>query len=195
MPRLEEVECYLRGLWLLLTGRFEGFGWLDFSERGFWRSWWAIVYCLPPIFLSWAAFRSSYLSTLPAGTKIDANFFGALALVEISSWMVPAAIVLIVAQLTSLRSFALPIITATNWLSVPLQWLSSILSIAVLLAPGGSEFAALLSLALTISFCLVHFLIVSRILGGDRLAAVAIVLALFVSSYYVQYQLLRLFGF
>ena len=68
MPRLEEVGYYLRGLWLLLVGKAEGFHYLDLTERGFWRSWWAILFCLPPTLLSWASFRLYFLTQMPQGT-------------------------------------------------------------------------------------------------------------------------------
>lgn len=194
MPRLEEVVYYLQGLWMLFTGKLEGFGWLDFSERGFWRSWWAIVYCLPPILLGWGAFRSAYLSSMPAGTRIDVDFFVALAVIELSTWVVPAIVVLVIARLTGLGRFAFPIIVATNWLSVPLQWIYSIENILQLMAPGNNAVFGLLLLAFIITSFFVHFRIISRIMGGDRLAASAIVMALFIGSYSAQYQLMSLFG-
>ncbi|MDB5522578.1 MAG: putative transrane protein [Rhizobium sp.] len=193
MPRLEELECYFRGLWLLLTGRVEGFDWLDFSSRGFWRSWWAILYCLPPTVLSWVAFRASYLSVMPQGTKAGANFFSKLAVIEVSNWIMPTVILMVIANAAGLSRMIIPLIITTNWLSVPLQWIYAVQNIIQLLLPDSDIALALLFLVFMMSSLVAHFLIISRVLGGDRLASSTIVLALFVSSYFTQYQLMNFF--
>ena len=62
MPRLEEVLIYVRGVWLLIQGKPDGIHYLDVSERGFWRSWWYLVYSLPPTLLSYAALRQLFIA-------------------------------------------------------------------------------------------------------------------------------------
>lgn len=194
MPQLEELECYLRGLWLLFRGRAEGFGWLDFSERGFWRSWWAALFCVPPMLLSWAAFRTMYLSMLPEGARVGSGFFASLAVIEVSGWLLPALIIFVVSTVAGLGRYALPLVISVNWLSVPLQWLYSIQNMLQLLAPRNDELLAFTFLAFVICSAVAHFRIARSILGGESLAASAVVLAVFIGSYVAQYQLLNLLG-
>lgn len=193
MPGLEELSYYVRGLWLLVIRRPEGSTWLDFSQRGFWRSWWAIVFCLPPILLSWLAFRATFLAALPVGAHVEPAFFAKLAIIELANWTVPIALVATMAVGIGLSRYVVPVVVATNWLSVPLQWLYSIQSAIQLLIPGSDGATALLYLLfLTLSVGL-HFRIVRAVTGGDGLVASAIVICLFVGSFLTQYQLMTTF--
>ena len=193
MPRLEEVGYYLQGLWLLLRGRPEGFQFLDLSERGFWRSWWAIAYCLPPTLLSWAAFRMIYLGAAPEGTTTGPSFFLKLGIVEMTNWVLPLVAILIVARITGLTRYATAIVIANNWLSVPFQWCSVVVSMIQIMAPGDPS-GALLYLILLTGYVFVVYQIVNRILGGARAAALAMVLTLFALPFIAQTQLLPLLG-
>lgn len=61
MPTLKEVEFYLTGLWLLFTQDPKGVNYLDFSDRGALRSFWAAVFVLPTTLLTFVWWRSIYL--------------------------------------------------------------------------------------------------------------------------------------
>ena len=84
MPTLKEVEFYLRGLWLLFKQDPSGFSYLDLTDRGAVRSFWAILWALPAILISFAWWRLLYLQGLPEDTGPGAVFFFRLALVEAS---------------------------------------------------------------------------------------------------------------
>jgi hypothetical protein len=193
MPRLEEVAYYIQGLWLLLKGKPEAFGYLDFSERGFWRSWWAIVFCIPPMLLSWAAFRMVHLSISPTGTATGPDFFAKLGIIELTNWVLPLFIVLIVSRFTGVLQYATAIVIALNWLSIPFQWCYVLVSLMQLLVPAESS-TVLVYLMLLMSYVFVTYQIVNRILGGTRMVALAMVLTLFVLPYIVQSQLLSFLG-
>jgi hypothetical protein len=193
MPGFEELEYYFRGLWLLIKGRQEGGAWLDFTMRGFWRSWWAVVFCLPPTVLSWLAFRETYIDSLPAGAHVDSIFFAKLAIMEVANWTVPIALVAMIAIGTGLSRFVVPVVVATNWFSVPLQWLYSTQSAIQLLVPGSdgaTAFLFLIFLGLSIGL---HYRIIRSITGGDALIPAAMVICLFVGSFLTQYQLTTAF--
>ena len=193
MPGFDELSYYMRGLWLLITGRPEGVTWLDFSQRGFWRSWWAILFCLPPTLLSWLAFRATYLAAMPAGARLEPVFYSKLAIMELANWTVPMALVATLAVGTGLSRFVIPVVVSTNWLSVPLQWLYSLQSVLQLLLPGSDGAAAFLYLLFLILSIGLHFRIVRAVIGGDNLVASAVVLCLFVGSFLTQYQLTTTF--
>ena len=193
MPRLEEVGYYLRGLWLLLTGRPEGFQYLDFSDRGFWRSWWAILFCLPPTLLSWASFRIYFLAQAPEGTVTEPSFFAKLAVVEATNWLIPLLVVLVMARVAGMTQAALPLIIAFNWLSVPLQWAYVPVSIIQIWSPTDAS-AALLYLLTLVTYVFITYKIGVTILGGQRFPAFVLVLVLFSVPLMIQSQLLSALG-
>jgi hypothetical protein len=193
MPRLEEVAYYLRGVWFLIAGKPEGFQYLDFSARGFMRSWWAVLYCLPPTLLSWASFRVYYLEQSPEGTVIAPSFFAKLGAVEALNWLLPVLIILLVARIAGFAQAALPLIIALNWLSVPLQWAYVPVSLIQLWAPADAS-AALLYLMLLGSYAYVTYKLGAAILGGQRFPAFVLVLVLFAVPLMIQSRLLAALG-
>lgn len=193
MPRLEEVGYYLRGLWLLLTGRPEAFQYLDFSERGFWRSWWAILFCLPPTFLNWASFRIYYLAQAPEGAETHSSFFAKLAIIEATNWLIPLLVVLVMARIAGMAEAALPLIIAFNWLNVPLQWAYVPVSLIQIWSPtdGSAELLYLLTLG---TYVFITYKIGVAILGGQKFPAFVLVLVLFSVPMMIQSQLLTALG-
>jgi hypothetical protein len=192
MPGLNELEVYMNGLWMLATGRQDGANWLDFTLRGFWRSWWAAFFCLPPTLLSWLAFRAAYVGGAP-GTPTGGVFFAKMAIMEAANWVVPTALMALIAIGAGRSRYVIPIIVTTNWLSLPVQWLYSIQSAIQLLFPegeGASAFLFLILLSLSIG---VHFRIIRAVTGGDAVVPAAVVLCLFAGSFLTQYQLTTAF--
>lgn len=182
MPQLEELEYYFRGLWLLLRGRLEGFGWLDFSDRGFWRSWWAIAYCLPPLALNWAGTRIMYLASMPPGAAAGPSFVAKLVIVDASVWFVSYLALAVVMTLTGYESHVRPLITALNWLSVPVQWLSVVVSLAQIFAPLNFDLWQSVWLPLLLLSITAHFLVIRQMVDRKALPASAFLLTLVVAS-------------
>jgi hypothetical protein len=193
MPRLEEVGYYMRGLWLLLIGKPEGFQYLDLTERGFWRSWWAVLFCLPPTLLSWASFRLYFLTQAPQGTSTGLLFFLKLAVVEAANWLIPLLVVLVLARIAGFSRAALPLVIVLNWLSVPLQWAYVPVSLIQLWAPEDTS-AALLYLLTLGSYVFVTYRIAVAILGGQKFPAFVLVMVVFSVPLMVQSQLLTMLG-
>lgn len=188
MPGLNELEVYMTGLWMLATGRQDGANWLDFTLRGFWRSWWAVFFCLPPTLLSWLAFRATYLASAP-GTPTGGVFFAKMAIMEAANWVVPTALMALIAIGAGLSRFVIPIIVSINWLSLPLQWLYSVQSAIWLLFPESMDASAFLLLILGTISIVAYFRIIRAVTGGDALVTTAVVLCLFAGSFLTQYQL------
>ena len=193
MPRLEEVGYYLRGLWLLLLGKPEGFHYLDLTERGFWRSWWAVLFCLPPTLLSWASFRLYFLTQAPQGTPTGPIFFLKLAFVEAANWLIPLLVVLVLARIAGFSRAALPLVVVLNWLSVPLQWAYVPVSLIQIWAPADTS-AALLYLLTLGSYVFITYRIAVSILGGQKFPAFVLVMVVFSVPLMAQSQLLTMLG-
>jgi len=169
----------------LLEGRLDGLKWLDFSDRGFWRSWWALVFCLPPMLLSWAAFRITYLSTMPDGASTGPTFILGLAVVDISSWILCYLALAVVMTIVGYAAFIRPMIIALNWLSVPLQWLGVVVSLMQVFAPLETELYVPISLGLLLISAVAYFLVIRQIAERKSTPALAFLLTLVVASLWV----------
>jgi hypothetical protein len=184
MPQLEELQYYFRGLWLLLLGRLEGFGWLDFSDRGFWRSWWAIAYCLPPLALSWAGARIMYLASMPQGATAGPTYIAKLMVVDASGWFVSYLALAVVMTLTGYELQIRPMITALNWLTVPIQWLAALVSLVQIFAPLDFDLLRSVLLPLLLVSAAAHFLVIRQMVDRKFLPASAFLLTLAVASFW-----------
>jgi hypothetical protein len=182
MPQLEELQYYFRGLWLLLMGRLEGFGWLDFSERGFWRSWWAFVFCLPPMALNWAGVRMLYLSSLPPGAGAGPDFILKLAISDVSAWLVSYLALAFVMMISGYAERIGPMIIAVNWLTVPMQWLSVLASLVLVFAPRNFDLYQSVVFPLLLVSATAHFMVIRQIAHRKALPATAFLLTLIVST-------------
>ena len=89
MPGLEELQRYLTGVYLLLKQKPEGFNWLDLTVRGFARSFWAFLWCLPAFAVIWASWRLYYLASMPADTPAGLTFFVKLLAIDVAGWLLP----------------------------------------------------------------------------------------------------------
>ncbi len=149
MPGLEEVRTYMRGLWMLVKSDPEGGRFLDLTARGSLRSFWAILWCLPPMILSWLWIRAGYVAAMPPGTEAGGLFMFRLALSEAVGWMVPVLFTGLVLVIAGRGECFNPLVSVLNWLSVPVSYANGFLLILAFLlpqAPGIIAFFWLLTL-------------------------------------------------
>ena len=189
----DEVNRSFKGTLDLLNSRAEGLKSFNMSERGFWRSWWAVLFCLPPTLLSWASFRLYFLTQAPQGTTTGPIFFLKLAVVEAANWLIPLLIVLVLARIAGFNRAALPLVVVLNLLSVPLQWAYVPVSLIQIWAPADTS-AALLYLLTLGSYVFITYRIAVSILGGQKFPAFVLVMVVFSVPLMVQSQLLTMLG-
>lgn len=194
MPGLEEVQRYLTGIWLLVRGRQEGFSWLDLSADGVLRSFWAIVWCLPAMAVTWASWRLFYLSNMPAGTSTGPGFFVKLMAVDVIGWMLPLILIALLAKPLGFSRALGPIITTTNWLSLPLSYAVALPAALRLTLPGAEGITGLLWLLLFVLAIAALFRLMRIITGGQALLAAALTSIFILPPFIVGQQLQSLFG-
>ena len=182
MPGLEEFKSYIQGLWLLVRQNPAGFRHLDLSERGSLRSFWAMGYAAPAIFLSWMWWRSAYLAAMPAEAKAGGLFFFRLALIEAINWIVPLVLVGILAWLLGMGSKFSSVVVAINWLAVPLSYGYGALILLTMLMPGLSGLVALLWFMLLLLVITAYFRVLRMICDGHTLTAAAFTMLLLVPT-------------
>lgn len=194
MPQLDEVFYYLRGLWLMLVQPAAGLRHLDFSWRGLWRSFWAMLYCLPPILMSWAAIRMEYLSIRPANATTGPDFFFKLAVLEAVVWIVPILAMAAVMMAAGFASRIVAILVTYNWMMVPVSWMLSVYFFLMILSPGDAQGFALIYLILTMLALAGEFMVFNVLLDGNKLMVSALLLTNLVVSVYVSWKLQLLLG-
>jgi hypothetical protein len=192
MPGFEEVRAYLIGLWLLVKGNRTGFAYLDFSERGSLRSFWAIAWCLPPIVMTWIWIRASYLEAMPPGASAGGLYYFRLALSELCGWMAPILLTGLVTAVTGYGNRFNALVTAVNWLSVPFAYGNALLLVFLILLPGLPGVIAFLWLILLASVIMALERIFRMICGPNVLLIVTLILVqmvpvLFLSDWLEQF--------
>ncbi|MCV3766958.1 hypothetical protein [Rhizobium sp. TRM95796] len=194
MPGREEVFYYLNGLWLLIRGRSEGFQWLDLSDRGFWRSWWAIFYCLPPILLDLWGTRAVYLQGMPENTHLGNGFWSGLLFLDLLSWTAPYAILYAAMSAAGYASRFRPAVILLNWLSVPVQWMLMAISASMVVAPENIDVQASIALVLYLVSGYAHVMVMLQLTERKALPATAFVIAITAGSMLTQYYAIDALG-
>lgn len=182
MPTLSEVRIYLTGLWLLIRQDPKGFHYLDLTERGSLRSFWAIAWSAPVIALSWIWWQMAYLKAFPPGAKTGLPFFLRLAMVELANWIVPLVLAGLLCMALGLGARFLAIVVASNWLAVPLSYIYGVIILLMMAVPGAEGIASLLWLVLMGVFVFVLARVIRMICGNQPLVISTLILVLIVPT-------------
>jgi hypothetical protein len=194
MPGFREVQYYLAGLWLLIRMDPAGFRFLDMSDRGVNRSFWAFVWCLPPMGISWLWWRESFLRTMPPHTDVGLVFYVRLGLVEAANWFVPLVLagLLLLAMKKGERFSA--VVVSVNWLGVPLSYINGLLLALVFFLPGTIGIVSLLLLAFMLAQVFAIARILRMIFNSNGLLIGAMTLVLFVPALMLSEFMQRFLG-
>nr|WP_314090351.1 hypothetical protein [uncultured Shinella sp.] len=174
MPGLDEVLYYLTGVYLLLKQKQEGFGWLDLTMRGLTRSFWALLWCLPAFAVIWASWRLYYLAGMPAETHAGVTFLVKLAFIDLVGWLLPLALLAVLARPLGYGQYLATVVTASNWIAVPFAYAAAIPFALTLVLPASGPFAGLLLYAVFGASVVLQFRLVWMCVGKQTLLASAI---------------------
>lgn len=174
MPGLDEVLYYLTGVLMLLKQKQDGFGWLDLTMRGFARSFWAIIWCLPAFAVIWASWRLYYLAGMPAETYAGVTFFVKLAFIDLVGWLLPLVLLAVLARPLGYGKYLATVVTASNWIAVPFAYAAAIPFALTLVLPASAPFAGLLLYAVFGASIVLQFRLVWMCVGKQTLLAAAI---------------------
>ncbi len=142
MPSLDDIFRYFSGVWKMMLGRKEGLNFLDISAEDFWASFYAIAVALPPLFASWVV----YAADLTAGREEAGLRFAIVtraALVDIITWVVPLAIIGLLAKNIGIAKHYAAYVIATNWGSALLAWIFAPITLLQLFFPSSFDVATL----------------------------------------------------
>lgn len=194
MPTLKEVEFYLTGLWLLFTQDPKGVNYLDFSDRGALRSFWAAVFVLPTTLLTFVWWRSIYLQAQPEGAEVGSLFFFRLGLVETANWIVPLVLVGLLCWMVGIGEKFLSIVVISNWLTLPASYAYGFLLLMMLLVPGLTGLAVILSYGLAVALVMALFRILRMVFGDHVLTIATVTMVLLVPAMILSGVLERYLG-
>jgi hypothetical protein len=180
MPSFREVQYYLAGLWLLIRNDPRGFRYLDISDRGILRSFWAILWCVPPIAVSWMWWQQAYLMGMPPDSSVGAAFFFRLGLVEAANWVVPPVLAGLLLLVFRIGDRFAPIVITTNWLGVPLAYLNALLIALIAYVPGSGGISAILWFVLMLALIFSLARILKMICGAHPLFVAALTLVMLI---------------
>lgn len=194
MPSLKEVQYYLTGLWLLTKLNPHGLRYLDLTDRGMIRSFWAMVWCIPPTVISWLWWHAIYVAKMPGSAHTGLAFFLRLALVEILNWLVPLLLVGLVALATNIGQRYAAIVTVANWLFVPFSYVSGLIVGSVILFPAGEALLGPIWLMLMGVLIIVLTRILRMVCGPNPLRNAALIIALLAPAIPLSEALQRFLG-
>lgn len=189
-----EIENYMTGVWMLARNDRRGFGWLDLSADGFWRSFTAIVYAFPAFAISWASYRAAYVAAAGEAAATGLGLFLRLALIDITNWLAPILIVALIAVPLGLSTNFGRWVVATNWLSLPVAYAMAIPVALTLLIPGFEPVGVIVALVF-FGFAVAIFFRLTRLsFNNDVPVAIAITVGLVILSFAMTAMLQAAFG-
>jgi hypothetical protein len=194
LPSISEVKLYLLGLWLLVKGDRSGFQYLDMTDRGMMRSFWAIVWCIPAIGFSWIWWRLAYMQGMPPGQSLGSIFFIRMAMLEAANWLLPLVLVGTLCLLLGIGRHFPAIVFTANWLSVPFSYIYGLLSVLLILLPSITGLIALIWLAAIVVLVVSLSRIFRIFLGDQKLMISTLTMVLIVPSLLVADVLERFLG-
>ncbi|MGN6551335.1 MAG: hypothetical protein ACTHJ3_15795 [Pararhizobium sp.] len=182
MPGLQDVEYSLKGVFLLLRRRKDGFGWLDISADGFWQSFAAILYSVPALALTWASYRLAYLANADDKAAAGLSFIARLAAVDLATWIVPLIVLALAAKPLGISRHFVRFVIATNWLGVPISYATAVPALVMLVAPEAAPAGAALSLVVFAATIFALYRVTRLALDGDGGTAAIVTAAMVVLS-------------
>lgn len=194
MPRLEEVRFYLKGLMLIALDKPEGQRYLDLTDRGMMRSFWAIVWCLPAIAVSWLWRRAMFLDGLPDSFRLGGVFYVRLGMVEAAGWILPVVLAGLMLFALGAAKYFPAVVVVNNWLSLPFSYAYTLLVAVLVLLPGAAGLVSLLWLMLIVALVVMLFRILNRVCEKQALLAGTLTMLLLVPPLLLTDWLQRFLG-
>lgn len=172
----DEVNRSFKGTIDLLNSRSEGLKSFDMSERGFWRSFAAILLTLPAYIISLAIERMR-IGAVPDGTLFDNLWVDAVvALGHIGGYIALPLAMIFIARGLRLTGRYVPFVIVTNWISVIALLVLSVPAMLLLLGWATPPLAGLFSLAFAVILVRVQWFATKATLGLSSIPALGIVL-------------------
>lgn len=117
-----------------------------------------------------------------------------LALIDVSTWIVPIALLAAVASRTGIADRLVQIVVASNWGTALIAWLMLPGALFTLFWPSASGMDAVLSLVLFVFAMALSWRLTNVAVGREPAVATAVFVGMFVASLLVLFVLQDVFG-
>ena len=173
----DEVNRSFKGTLELLNSRTEGLKSFDLSERGFWRSFAAILLTLPAYIVS-LAFERLRLGLLQPDHPLLGNLWLDLvvAFAHIAGFVALPVAMIWVARMLRVTKGYVPFVIVTNWITVIGQLVLALPAMLLLLGWATPALASMFSLAFAIIVLKLQWFATKATLGLSGMMALGIVL-------------------
>lgn len=192
MPPITDILGYLAGAWRMMNGKRDGMRAFDISADGFWNSFFAIPVALPALFVGWMGIASE-LAQEPAIFGSRLSIMARLALIDLFSWVLPLAVLALVARAAGIADRFVHYVVASNWGAALLIWAMLPASLYSLTA-GDSDFATLISLVVFGVTLMLSWRLTNVAIGKGPAIASAVFTAMLFASIAVLVTLQTLLG-
>jgi hypothetical protein len=193
MPPAGDIQRNLLGAWRMMTGRRDGLRLLDISIDGFWNSFFAIVVALPVMLTGWAPLAAEL-----AGP--DAGFAGRLAMVvrlaivDLSSWLLPIVALGLIAGYVGIRDRFVHYIVASNWATALFAWFMLPTNLVRLFFPAASDAITGLALMIFLGCLVLSWRLTDAALEKGPVTASGVFLGMLIGSILILFWLQNFLG-
>jgi len=182
MPTWTEITGYMIGIAEMARDDRRGLARLDLTVRGFWRSFWVIVYTLPAQIYFWMLDRSRFLEANPEQTA-GAGFIIRSFVDELVALIASLAVIGLLARPLGMSDRFVQWVIAANWLSLPAVYFAAFVAMATALLgmPDGGAFWIML--AALIGILIISFRVYRVALNDDAMLAFGVIVIFYIVSW------------
>lgn len=193
MPSSDYIQQSLSGAARLMAGRKDGVRLLDISADGFWTSFFAIVIALPAMTVGWVTLANEIAFQGDGiGSRLSIVF--RLAAIDMLAWIVPLAILVLVARFAGIANRLVQFVVASNWGGAIYVWIMLPPSLIRLFWPDAGESITAFSLGLFFFTMVLSWRLTNAVLDKGPAFATGVFSAMFLASLVVLFTLQGVFG-
>lgn len=193
MPPSDEIQRNIVAAWRIMMGRYELVRAYDVSADGFWNSFFAIVLCLPVLLTNWVPLANEMASPVSSfGERLSIVL--RLAIVDLATWVLPLAVLALLAGLIDVRDRFVHYVVVTNWGSVILVWMLLPANLVRLVWPGEVELVMLLSLVIFLATLVLLWRLTNAAIDKGPMVASTVFATMLMTSFFILFTLQALFG-
>lgn len=134
----------------MITGKPDGIRMFDLSVDGFWNSFFAIIIALPVLIVGWVPLANE-IAGADSTLGLRFGILLRLGVVDLGAWLLPVAVLMLVAGSIGIRDRFVPLVVASNWGSAIYAWAMLPPALVRLLFPAVED--------LSLSFSLIIFIV------------------------------------
>jgi len=176
IPSKDEVGRSVGGVLHLLRSDPAGFGLIDLTPTGFYRSFGAFVWCWPAQIFLWTGLWGRLPEARPATIGENLSFLLTATFLDMIAVLVPVLILLPVSRVFGFSAHFTRLVVATNWFALVAAYVAFIPASLRYLFAASTDALAIMSLAVSGLTIWLYFRVARMALAGDQMMAILVTL-------------------